>query len=65
MQTIKNAQIGVSNLELRYTVDPIPKLALQNLASFVIVKYQEPYKTTSLVNIEYAASAKLNTEDLL
>lgn len=65
VQTTKNAQIGVSNLELRYTVDPIPKLTLQNLASFVVVKYHLPYKTTSLVNIEYAASAKLNTEDLL
>ena len=61
VQTTKNVQIGVSNLELRYTVDPVPKLTLQNLAGFVVVKYHAPYKTTSLVNIEYAASAKLNT----
>ena len=65
VQPVKNAQIGVSNLELRYTVDPVPKLTLQNLAGFVVVKYHAPYKTTSLVNIEYAAHAKLNTEDLL
>lgn len=65
IEPVKAAQIGALGIDARYNVAVEDCVRVINCIGVAVVKYHEPYKTTSLVNIEYAASAKLNTEDLL
>ena len=65
IEPVKAAQIGALGVDASYVATIEDSLRVINCLGVVVVKYHTPYKTTSLVNIEYAASAKLNTEDLL